>query len=141
MGFATRLVNGGSSASGTFTGVNSGSSVNGTTLQIDQVEPHTLSALATLLAETNTVTLSAYWQVSADQTTWYNVINQVNSTFTVEATGTAGADTAVSKVIDAPPAVYGWRFCRLSVLVGGTNATVNDTYAISYSYAKKALNG
>jgi hypothetical protein len=131
------LVNGGSSSTGTFNTVASGASVNGTTIQIDGVETGTLSALAVLDAETNTITLTPYWQVSADQTTWYNVVNQVNSAFTVTATGTAGADATVSRVVDAPMSVYGWRFCRVAVLVGGTTGTTNDTYTLSYAYCKR----
>lgn len=141
MAFATRIISGGSSSSGNFNTKAAGDTVSGSTITIDMVEPPTLSALVALDAETDTITLTPYWEVSADQTTWYRVYDQNGTASTAQATGTAGADATVSRVLNAPGAVYGWRFCRVTVVVGVTTGATADTYAISYNYARKGLNG
>ena len=53
----------------------------------------TLAALVIVDAETNTLTMSAYWQVSEDGSTWYDVSAAANNPANVVlATGTAGHD-------------------------------------------------
>lgn len=94
-----------------------------------------LSALVAVLAETNTLTFAAKWQVSNDGSTWVDVTNgPQNAASVVLATGTAGADSTVTKAIEAPPSVYGWRKARLSLVTGGTTGNSADTYAIGYCF-------
>lgn len=125
-------------ATGTFTSVNSGQSVAGNAVFMGGSvfrKVADLSAVVVALAETNTLTLSALWQVSNNNSTWLDLAYAPNNpAVVVLATGTAGADTAVTKVIPAPSTVNGYKYARLSLVVGGTNGTVNDTYTIGYSY-------
>lgn len=100
-----------------------------------RVRPGTLSAKYVVDAETNTITLAAKWQVSDDGSTWVDMANAPgNPAAVVLATGTGGADAAVTKVIPAPEAVAGWRYTRASVVVGVTTGTTSDTYDVSYNY-------
>jgi len=99
----------------------------------------TLSALVIVDAETNTRTLSAFWQVSEDGSTWYDVAGAPNNPANVVlATGTAGADAAVTEVIPAPAAVYAWSFARCSVVNGVATGGATDTYSIQYKYVRGA---
>lgn len=94
-----------------------------------------LSALVTVDAETSTLTFTAKWQVSNDGLTWVDVANgSQNAAGVALATGTGGADAAVSKAIPAPESVYGWRKVRIALVTGGTTGAAVDTYAMSYSY-------
>lgn len=94
-----------------------------------------LSALLTVLAETSTFTWAFKWQVSNDNSTWVDLANgSQNAAAVVLATGTAGADTAVSKVMPAPDSIYGWKWARLALVTGGTTGASVDTYAASYVY-------
>ena len=92
-----------------------------------------ISALVTVLAETSTFTWAAKVQVSNDNSTWVDVANGTqNAAAVVLATGTAGADSAVSKVIPFPDNIYGWKFARIALVTGGTTGASADTYAIGY---------
>ena len=94
-----------------------------------------LSALVTVDAETSTLTITAKWQVSNDGTTWVDVTNGTqNAAGVALATGTGGADAAVTRAIPAPRAVYGWRKARLALVTGVASGTTSDTYSISYCY-------
>lgn len=122
--------------SGLFTGVESGSQVNGDGVFVGgscrKVEA--LSALVTVDAETNTMTVTPKWEVSNDDSTYVTAANANNAANVVLATGTAGADASVSRVISAPDTVYGWRFARMSLLVGVATGTSSDSYSIAYNY-------
>jgi len=122
---------------GTGTGVSVGSAVSGNTLFIggSKKKVADLSAHLVVLAETNTLTLTAKWQGSNDGSAWIDLAyNSVNGAATVLATGTAGADTAVTKSVPAPDGVYSHKFARCQVVVGVVTGTANDTYSIGYSY-------
>jgi hypothetical protein len=94
-----------------------------------------LSALVTVDAETSTITISGKWQVSNDGSTWVDVTHGTqNAAAVVLATGTAGADAAVTRAFEAPSAVYGWRKARFAITNGVVTGNAVDTYAISYSY-------
>lgn len=129
--FAAHLI------TGTATGVAPGSQVNGRTLfmgVLDQKVAH-LSALATVDAETNTITLSGKWQGSNDGSTWLDLAYAPQNPAVVAlATGTAGSDAAVTRVVPAPESAYGYKFARFSIGVGVVTGTTNDTYSIAYSY-------
>lgn len=125
-----------SSASGTFDGIAIASQVNGAALVVgdgQRLKLKGISALVTVDCETSTFTATAKWQVSNDNSTYVDVSNGTqNAAGVVLATGTGGADAAVTKCISAPEAVYGWKYCRLSLVAGGTTGTTSDTYSIGY---------
>lgn len=94
-----------------------------------------LSALVSVDAETTSLAITARWQVSNDGVTWVDVANgSQNAAGVALATGTAGADAAVTRCIQAPDAVYGWRKARLALVNTGAAGTTNDTYTVSYCY-------
>ncbi len=129
--------NGVSSTTGTFDTIGSGVAVAGSAIFMGNIAPKVknLSCKAVLLAETNTITLSTKWQVSNDNSTWVDVANgSQNAAAVVVGTGTAGADTAVTRVYPAPDAVYGWQWARMAVVVGVTTGAVGDTYTLSYNF-------
>jgi hypothetical protein len=99
----------------------------------------TLAALVIVDAETNTLTMAANWQVSEDGSTWYDVAGAANNPANVVlATGTAGSDASVTKVLDAPASVYAWSFARLVVVNGVATGGATDTYSIQYKYVRGA---
>lgn len=123
---------------GNFNGVNAGSSVAGSTIFMGGSvfqKVGSLSAIVVVDIETSTLTASASWEVSNDNSTWMDVAHASNNPAAVVlATGTAGADPTITKVIPAPDAVYGYKFARIKVTMGVTNGTTNDTYTFGYSY-------
>lgn len=130
------------SSSGTANGLATSSEVAGTGVELgdnSRQKVRALSALVTVDAETSTFTWAAKWQVSNDGSTWVDVANgSQNAAAVVLATGTAGADAAVTKAIPAPDAIYGWRKARLTLVTGGTTGASADTYSIAYSYRADA---
>jgi hypothetical protein len=126
------------SSSGNANTLVAGSAVNGTGLELGdntRRKVHALSALVTVLAETNTFTWSGKWQVSNDNSTFVDLANgPQNAAAVVLATGTAGADVAVSKSIPAPDAVYGWRYARFVLVTGVATGAAADTYAMGYCF-------
>ncbi len=128
-----------SQATGTADAVAAGSAVFGNTVFLgsDSAKVTNLSALAVVDIETNTITLTARWQVSNDATTFYDVAHGTeNAAGVVLGTGTGGADAAITRVIPAPDAVYGWRYARLALYVGVTTGATVDTYTIGMSYVQ-----
>jgi hypothetical protein len=92
-----------------------------------------LSCLVTVTAETNTLTLTPGWQVSHDNSTWYDVAPPNNPANVALATGTSSADPAVSKVVAAPEAVYGWEYARCVIVTGVVTGAATDLYAFAYN--------
>jgi hypothetical protein len=115
-----------------------GSVVGGTAVRMNDTsrpKVKNLSALVTVDAETTSLTFTGKWQVSNDNTTWVDVCNgPQNAAGVVLATGTAGADAAVTRAYEAPPTVYGWQYARFALVTAGATGNAVDTYAISYSY-------
>lgn len=115
----------------------SGTTTAGTALSTADIQPGTLSCLFTLLAETNTITLTGKFQVSDDNSTWYNLAGDAqNPANVLVATGTAGADTAVSVVLPVPPSVIGWKWVRPAVVNLVTTGAAGDTYAMTFRYRR-----
>lgn len=125
-------------SSGDFNGILAGSEKTGNAVDVGDGQRQKirgLSALVIALADTNTMTVTAKWEVSNDGSTWLDLANEPQNPAGVAiATGTAGADTAVTKVIPAPEAVYGWRKARLALVVGVATGAAGDTWSIGYSY-------
>lgn len=134
MGFLKPVVT--AAVTGNFDGDAAGTVDGGTTIPMNSVEPGSLSAEFTVDAETNTITLAGIWQISDDGSTWLTVSPENNAATVVLATGTAGADAAVTKVLSAPAACYGARFARAAVQTGVTTGTTSDTYSIKNRYAR-----
>ncbi len=115
-----------------------GSVVGGNAVELGdnaRQKARSLSALVVVDAETNTITVAAKWQVSNDGATWVDVANgSQNAASVVLATGTAGADALVTRMIPAPESIYGWRKARLALVTGVATGAATDTYAISYCY-------
>ncbi len=122
---------------GTATGVAPGGTVTGNHVTIggSKQRAESLSALVTVDAETDTITLAAKWQASNDTTTWVDVANgSQNAAAVVLATGTDGADASVTKVIPAPSCIEGFKYARLAIEVGVVTGTASDTFSIGYQY-------
>jgi hypothetical protein len=123
-------------SSGNANGLAAGSVIAGNAIMLgdgSRIKRTFLSALITVLAETNTLTFSFKWQVSNDGSTWVDVANGTQNAGAVAiATGTSGADTAVSKVFPFPDNCLGWKFARWALVTGGATGTSSDTYAGGY---------
>jgi len=115
-------------------GVTAGSDGAGAAIKTQVVYPGTLSALYVVDAETNTLTITAVWQVSDDASTWYDLATSNNAANVALATGTSGADPVVSRAIPCPAEAYGWRNVRAVARVGVTTGTSSDLYTITYRY-------
>jgi hypothetical protein len=117
-----------------------GTTTAGTAIPTATVQFGSMSCLFTLLAETNTLTLTGKFQVSDDNSTWYDLAGDAqNPANVLIATGTAGADTAVTRVLPVPPSAFGWRYVRAAIVNGVATGAAGDTYAFSFRY--RAVSG
>lgn len=122
---------------GTLSGVSVGSAVSGNTLFVGGQKRRIddLAAKLTILAETNTLTLSEKWQGSNDGANWDDLAYTSNNpAVTVLGTGTASADSPVTKTVEAPRAAYSYKYARCQVVVGVVTGTSSDTYSVGYNY-------
>lgn len=122
---------------GTATGVAPGGTItsNKVTIGGSRQRAASLSALVTVDAETENLTITAKWQASNDDSTWVDVANgPQNAAGVALATGTSGADAAVTKAIPAPSAIEGFKYARLALVVGGDTGTDDDTYSVGFCY-------
>lgn len=123
--------------SGTLDGVAAGTFTAAGSIDNSIVRIGSMSALFTVDAETDTLTIEAAWQVSQDNSTWVDLAYAPNNPAAVVlATGTAGADAAVTKSVPAPSGASGWRYIRAGVVNRVAEGTTNDTYAISYNFIR-----
>jgi hypothetical protein len=114
-----------------------GTTTAGTAVNLSDVVPGTLSCLFNLLAETNTITLTGKFQVSNDNSTWYDLAGDAQNPANVaQCTGTAGADTAVARVLPVPPSAIGWNWIRAAVVNAVATGAAGDTYAFTFQYIK-----
>jgi hypothetical protein len=111
----------------------------GATVAMGVLKPGSLCAEVTVDAETSTLTIYADWQVSDDATTWLLLAPENNAANVVLATGTGGADAAVTKVIPAPAAAYSFRYARCAVRNEVATGAATDTYSIKYHYLKPTV--
>jgi hypothetical protein len=119
------------------TGIVKGTVTGGPKLTMSMVKPDTLSALVTVKADTDTITLSVLWEGSSDGNTYYEITPTNNAALVVWGTGTAGADAAVTKLLQAPEAAYGVPYARCSVKNLVADGLIADTYAIGYCFEQK----
>lgn len=119
-------------ASGTFSGTAAAGTKNGTAVPVNDVEDGTLSAYLAVAILTSSFTITPKWMVSKDNSTFYALEDQNNTAVTaISATETT--------VLEAPKAVGGWPYCRLTLVAGGTTGTTGDTYDVRYSYRTRQL--
>lgn len=122
--------------SGTFDGLTA-DSVYGSAVNMRDLVKGTLSALCVVTAQTTSLTITASWQGSADGSTWVDIAHAPQNPAGVAlATGTAGADPAVTRAVPAPEAAYGFRFARAKLTNGGAQGTTSDTFTVGYCYAR-----
>lgn len=114
-----------------------GTTTGGTAIETRLCKPGSLSALFTVDAETNTITISCLWQVSDDNSTWYDLLPQNGAAIVAQATGTAGADASVSAALSCPDSAEGWVYARPAVRNGVATGTTSDTYSIQAHYTKR----
>lgn len=114
-----------------------GTTTAGTALATASVEPGSLSCLFAVLAETNTLTITGKFQVSADNSTWYNLAGDAqNPANVLIATGTAGADTVTNVVLPVPPSAVGWSYVRPAIVNGVATGAAGDTYAFTFRFRR-----
>lgn len=136
MGFPARWQTS-SGGSGDLDGVTAGTTTGGTALATESIEKGTLSCLFTVDAETSTLTITGKFQVSDDNSTWYDLAGDAQNPANVAlATGTAGADAAVNMVLPVPDAALGWKYVRPAVVVGATTGASTDTYAMTFHFRR-----
>lgn len=113
----------------------SGSVVTGNAVSVGDIQRQKafyLCAQVSVTPATASLTFTAKWQVSPDNSTWTDVSNGTqNAASVVLATGTSAA---VARVIPAPTEVYGNKFARLALTTGGATAGVSDVCSIGYNY-------
>lgn len=121
---------------GTFDTDPAGTIFGSTALSTANIAAGTLSCLFTVEAETNTLTISPLWQVSDNNSTWYSVGPSNNAAVVALATGTAGDDAVVSRVVVAPSEVMGWKYVRAAVTNGVATGGATDTYSMTVHYRR-----
>lgn len=134
MGYNERLQYNTQAVAGDFDSDAAGTVAGGASVLMSKVRHGTLSMLVTVDAETENLTITPLWQVSNDNSTWVTLKPQNNAAPVILATGTSGADAAVTAAIEAPQGVYGWRYARGAVQNGVATGASADTYAIGYCY-------
>lgn len=136
MAWPPRLANA-SGGSGNLNGVNAGTTTAGTALAVNSVQPGSLSLFCNVLAETNTLTITVKMQVSQDNSTWYDLAGDAQNPANVAlATGTAGADSATTRVLPVPTSVQSWAWIRPAVVNGVATGASADTYAFTWYYVR-----
>jgi hypothetical protein len=87
-----------------------------------------LSALVAVTLNTGSLTATPKWQVSRDNSTFYDAPPSNNA-------ANVALTTAVSACIAAPAGAYGWPFARLAIVMGGgVSGDATDTWAIGYNF-------
>jgi len=114
-----------------------GVTTGGTGISLANLEVGTLSCLFTVLAQTTNLTLTGKFQVSDDNSTYYDLAGDAqNPANVLIATGTAGVDTAVTRVLPVPPAAFGWKYLRAAVVNDVATGAIGDTYDFSFRCRK-----
>jgi hypothetical protein len=141
MAFNAKLVPAGQALGITgFTGA-APQTVAGNTILIDNVKLGSLSANVYAKATTNTLTITAKWQTSDDNSTWRDayLANRPANVVVVTGTGSAVIDNIS---LSAPDCVYGHRYARCIAISGvgtGGGAGVDESN-VSYAYQKWDFN-
>jgi len=104
-----------------------GSTFPGNALDTSQFEPGTLMARCVATIATGSLTLTPFWQVSDDNSTWEDVVVQNNA---------ANVAITATKTVHlvAPPCLSGKKWVRAAFLSAGATAAAGDFKRFSYSY-------
>jgi len=135
MSFPARFFKG-AAATGNLDSIAAGGSVGGTVYPTNEIAVDTLSCEFTVKADTNTLTISAHWQVSHDNSTWVDIKPSNGAAYVALVTGTGMAGTPVTVTLQGPSGALGWEYVRPAVKVGVTTGTTNDTYSMQVCYRK-----
>jgi len=122
----------------TLNGASKDAAVAGPALDMALVKSGSLSALITVDAETDTIAIEALWEVSnvGGAGPWYEVVGATNAPPVVWAAGTAAADAAVTRVLEAPSCVYSSKYSRAAVRCRFIAPAAADTYDIGYNFTQ-----
>lgn len=114
--------------------------LNGAAIDVEMLEPNTLSAAVTVTAQTTGITAYAKWQVcNTTGGTWLDFVAANNPANVAIATGTGGVDAAVTKVVAAPAGIEAWKFARIQLYTGDQAATTGDLGGATYSYRENSV--
>lgn len=109
-----------------------GTARNGTAVQLNTVHPGTLTVLCVGSITTSSVTASYKWQVSQDNSTFYDLKPMNNASGVATSAGT-GSPVAHSFVLDCPQSVVGWKWIRpVATLTGAATDTADVTACTVY---------
>lgn len=109
-------------------------SLYGDTINLNLVQPGTLTALVLASAKTSTTTITGKWQVSDDASTFYDFTPMNNAANVTLTTGT-GSAVAATKVFAAPDGISSWKYGRFAIVTGVSTADgTDDGGTISYRY-------
>jgi hypothetical protein len=106
----------------------------GNTVTMGGLVAGTLSAHIEMSVKTSTLTETPSWQVSDDNTNWYDVKVSNNAANVATAAGT-GATVTTKVDLQAPASVHGHKYARAIVTTAvGVGDGVNDAYLINYAW-------
>lgn len=98
------------------------------------VKDGTLIAVVLASAKTNTLTITGFWQVSDDNSTWIDVVPQNNAARVAQVTGT-GSAVASTKAYEAPTAITSFKYARFGLATGvGSADGTDDGGTIGYRW-------
>ncbi len=132
--------------SGTTNGNPQGTMIGAATIDLNgnkSPDVGTLAAKVVVTAVTSSMTLAIRWQVSSDNSAWIDVLlpgSDVVAALTdlVIATGD-GVGVSKTVVASAPRSVYGSRYSRIALIIGGADsANAGDVYSVSYAFKNRA---
>lgn len=95
-----------------------------------------LTAYLIVTAATSSMTVTPYWQVSNDNSTYKTIHNAPNCPINLPVA--TGAEN-VTEVVPAPQQIHGYRYARCMLLVGGATGGATDLYSIGYSYRQASF--
>jgi hypothetical protein len=122
-----------SSTAISFSGITAGSAVAGPSVFVgsDYAKVASLVALLSLTPNTSGITFSPLWQGSNDNSTWVNIYSQNGAQPVAISTGTL---TATSYAVEAPSQFQGWRYMRITIVVGVHTGGASDVGNVGYNY-------
>ena len=110
-----------------------GSARTGAVLNLNTVQPGSLSVACQAAITTSSVVATFTPQVSNDQATWWDVKLANNATNVATAAGTGSAVTT-SVCLDLGGALGGWKYFRCNATLSGATTASADQTSTSYVY-------
>lgn len=90
-----------------------------------------LTAYLIVTAATSNITVTPYWQVSNDGSTFKDMHPLPNCAINLPIA--TGAEN-VTEVLPSPRGIEGYKYARCMLRVGGATGGASDLYSIGYSY-------